>query len=235
MLSMPAIIAATMLGDSCSVFSDSACFERWGHFKTYGVPGTIHDPLNRAAIADGTCRLLGDVGPKLDGFALWREPDRVAAVISALAAAPATDRPSYFVRSTREALILPCSRPARNFPANFTLAARASALQNWYHALCAPENDPSWNGVYDPAEEPQQMALTAGFACVVACDGNGRNLSAGAMANLSKNVAAARSSRDAFCKVLPWGHAGDFSKATSDAELARMAEPLLATPCNCVS
>ena len=144
-------------------FTDSARFERWSHFKDVGIPGTLTDPLNQAAIADGSCRLLApDLW--LDGYALWREPARVAAVLAALDSAPSTDRPSYFVHTARELLLLPCSTPKPAQAANFTTVSLAAALQSWYHALCAPELDPSWSGTFDPADQPQQMAITSGLA-----------------------------------------------------------------------
>ena len=213
---------------TCAV-SNSARFERWSHFKDHGVPGTLHDPLNQAAIADGSCRMLGPE-VQLDGYALWHEPERVGAVIAALADAPATDRPSYFVRWMQEALLIPCSRPAIASPANFSTAALASGLQNWYHALCAPASDSSWHGAFDPAEEPQQMALTVGFACIVTCDTNGRGLGAPAMTALFDAPAA---SRKTLCDALPWVSGINFKDAASVAALARMAAPLLTAPCAC--
>ena len=217
----------TLLATAAS-FSDSGRFERWSHFKDYGVPGTLRDPLNRAAIADGSCRLLTPP-VELDGFALWWEPARVGNVIAALAAAPATDRPSYFERAANEALLIPCSTPARSVPANFTVAGRAAGIQNWFHALCAPESDPSWKGEYDPAEQPQQMALTAGFACIVACEANHRDLSAASMAALASDPQAARR---AVCAALPWGDI-DFNKATTEGQLAQMSASLTDSPCAC--
>merc|ERR1711998_409319 len=168
---------------------------------------------------------------QLDGFALWWEPSRVSKVLAALAAAPGTDRPSYFVRATSEALLIPCSTPAPYAPANFSVIDRAAALQNWYHALCAPESDPSWQQQFDPAEEPQQMALTAGFACIVACEANHRELDAKAMALLSAKPSAAR---DALCAALPWKSGGtDFRSVSNASQLASMSAPILALPCGC--
>jgi len=212
-------------------FSDSARFERWSHFKDYGVPGTLHDALNRAAIADGACRMLDALEP-LDGYALWSEPLRVASVIAALAGAPATDRPSYFVRATAERLLIPCSSPKPFEPPTFSVAGRATGLQNWYHAICAPESDASWGGVYDPAEEPQQIALTAGFACIVACEANGRKLPSGAMAALAAKPTAAK---HALCAAFPWANHTDFKNATTAAQLAHMSKPMLHQPCGCES
>ena len=222
------MLALLSLG-STPYFLDSARFERWSHFKDYGIPGTTSDPLNQAAIADGSCRML-EPPVALDGYAFWRSPTRVAKVLSALAAAPPTDKPSYFVRSTTERLLIPCSSPASLVPSNFTVAATAASMQNWYHAVCAPETDPSWKGAFDPAEEPQQMALTTGFLCIAACDAAGRDLPASAMTALSKGPAA---SRDAVCKAFPWGKGTDFTKATSTAQLAKMATPLFSDVCAC--
>jgi ankyrin repeat protein len=215
---------------SAPYFLDSARFERWEHFKDYGLPGTKHDPLNQAAIADGSCRLV-DPPVALDGFAFWRSPKRVKKVLAALADAPPTDKPSYFVRATSELLLIPCSTPAPVLPSsNFTVAATAASMENWYHALCCPDADPSWHDVFDPAEEPQQMALTTGFLCIAACDAAGRELPASSMSPLSKAPAAAR---DAVCKLLPWGSGIDFGHATSKAALAKLAAPVLVKPCDC--
>jgi len=227
---MRATLVLSAVACTSAYFSDSARFERWSHFKEYGIPGTVHDALNQAAIADGTCRML-DPPIELDGYALWTEPLRVASVIAALADAPPTDRPSYFVRATTERLLLPCSTPKPFSPTtNFTVAARASGLQNWYHAICAPESDPSWGGVYDPAEEPQQIALTAGFGCIVACEANSRKLSAAAMAALAANPSAAKT---ALCDAYPWAEGTDFKKAASEAQLAHMTKPMLHELCSC--
>ena len=204
------------------------------HFKDHGLPGTIHDPLNQAAIADGSCRLL-DPPVELDGFAFWRSPARVARVIAALGECPLTDKPSYFVRATSERLLIPCSTPAPLTPTNFTVAATAAAMQNWYHALCAPETDASWHGEFDPAEEVQQVALTMGFLCIAACDAAGHMLPARSMTPLIKNPTDAR---DATCSAksgIPWSNGTDFTKATSKAQLASMAKKLIMSPgiCGC--
>mmetsp|Transcript_19283 Transcript_19283/g.56575 ORF Transcript_19283/g.56575 Transcript_19283/m.56575 type:complete len:239 (-) Transcript_19283:17-733(-) len=209
-------------------FSKSAQFERWSHFKDYGLPGVKHDPLNQAAIADGSCRLV-EPPLELDGDSFWTQRARVSAVLAALAEAPPTDKPSHFVRATNALLRRPCSTPTPALPANFTLGERKAALQNWYHALCAPEADSSWAGQYDPAEQPQQAALTAGFACIVACGASGGKLGGKAISSLSTGAQAARK---ALCAALPWGTV-DFSTAATEAELGRMASPVLSKPCGC--
>merc|ERR1712070_1358744 len=108
-------------------------------------------------------------------------------------------------------------------------ATVAKSAQNWYHALCAPEDDPSWNGKFDPAYQPQQIALTAGFFCIVACDSKpGSSISAASMALLAKTPEAAKEARDSICKAFPWGHT-DFSTATDEGNFSKMTSKILTT------
>ena len=209
-------------------FTGAQKFERWSHFQTYGVPGTVGDALNRAAIADGTCRMHNSFG----GYALWANVTRVNAVISALSdkTAPRPDKPSHFVHAMGDILgkVCPSGEDVGSAFANFSLALPlpklASALDSWYRALCAPEGDPSWKGVFDPADQPQQIALTAGFMCAVTCDLHNEPLSSEAM-KLLKLLGQASTCAGA----LPWGHgkpAVVFSAAKTHEELAKMLQPL---------
>merc|ERR1719253_1089475 len=83
-----------MHGDD--VFTDAAIFERLSHFKDYGVPGTMHDAFNRAAIVDGSCRMLNS--SFYDGFHFFHHTNRVAAVYDAFQGLPDTSEPSNFTR-----------------------------------------------------------------------------------------------------------------------------------------
>lgn len=211
---------------------DSGRFERWSHFKDYGVPGTVNDPVNKAAIADGTCRLL----EQRNGFFMWRDGNRTQRVIDALAAAPRTDQPSHFVLETAKSLQQACFDDSGE-PAvrpDYDVKVVASSMQNWYHALCAPEEDPSWKGMFDPAYQPQQMALTAGFMCIAACDAKGNEgPSEDTMARLSDSSGAAQASRDQVCNLFTWGTGIDFSTARQLSELAKLTQPLTHSLCQC--
>lgn len=218
-----------------SAFSESACFERWSHFKDYGVPGTPHDPVNQAMIADGSCRLLGQ---PLDGYHAWHDADRTRRVLDALAAAPATSNPSHFTLETRKALKRACLSAASadevqaaGPPPSFDETAIAASMQKWLRALCAAESDAAWQGFYDPAYQPQQVALTAGFMCIVACDSNGLPLPAAALASFASTDEAAAKTQAALCDALPFGSV-DFLGASLE-ELAALARPLLLRPCSC--
>jgi len=224
-------IVSLPFAKSSPAFSDSGRFERWSHFKDYGVPGTVHDPVNKAAIADGVCRML----TQQHGYTFWHDAVHTQAVLDTLAAAPATDGPSHFTLETSKALRGVCSQESSNLQRpDYDIASVASSLQNWYHALCAPASDSSWGGAFDPAYQPQQIALTTGFMCIVACDANGSNeLSSKTLAALASSVDAAEAGRDQVCAAYPWGSGTDFSKAATLVELGRMSESLLAGPCPC--
>ena len=130
-----AVASLTALASGC--FSNSAQFERWSHFKDYGLPGVKHDPLNQAAIADGSCRLV-EPPLELDGDSFWTQRARVSAVLAALAEAPPTDKPSHFVRATNALLRRPCSTPFPALPPTFTLREPPTSLHHPYHPLCSP-------------------------------------------------------------------------------------------------
>ena len=149
-------------------FTGSSQFERWSHFKNVGLPGvlpsnvsvgnvsrqTAGSPLGQAAIADATCRMLGD---PFDGYVFWRQPEKAQPVLDALKGSPSTDEPSHFTLTAQAALEPVCKAAAvGSVPlapqTNFNVTDVAGAVQNWYHALCAPSTSPSWHGKYDPGE-----------------------------------------------------------------------------------
>ena len=220
-----------VLALATSSFTESDRFERWSHFKNVGLPATVNDTLNQAAIADGACRLLPDTS--YSGYTYWHYPQRVRRVLDALGRAPSTLQPSAFTLSAGAGLAKACKPAVEDEPANVsTVPARAAAMENWLKALCAPSSSPVWRGAYDPAYMPQQQALTVGFVCIVTCEASGVKLSADAMADLSSYSAAAR---DDICDALPWDDAAParFGGTTRREELARLTEPLLDTPCTC--
>jgi hypothetical protein len=224
-------IAAPILTSKSSIFTDSERFERWSHFKDYGIPGTVHDPVNQAAIADGSCRLLDEY----DGYHFLLDKALVNRVLQALAAAPPTSNPSHFTLAAKHSLSEACSRSfAKPETPNYNFTVVTASAQNWYHALCAPPTDASWKGSFDPAYQPQQIALTAGFLCTAACRSGGHELGKEALAALAATPAAPKAARDAVCDALPWGSV-DLSTSKTPKELAKKVVPILSNPCGCTS
>jgi hypothetical protein len=228
-----ALSALSATADDASAFIPSAKFERWSHFKDYGVPAVLgKDALNSAAIAYGSCRMIKEV----DGFFYWHYPGRVQRVLEALKGSPSTSKPSYFTLSTTELLSKACAPASDDAPAQstggthqYTLDAMAAALQNWYHALCAPPQDPSWSGEYDPAYQPQQIALTSGFMCIVACD-----FTSSAPPTVLRFLATRwTATKNTICDAHPWV-AGNtiFSGANTTSGLAQSILPL-SKVCGC--
>ena len=233
-------VAALLLCGSCAAsgerllqvvdadFSGAEQFERWSHFKDHGIPGTTGDDLSRAAIADGACRMLN--GRNFGGYALWDNKTLADSVIATLVMhTPSTDRPSHFVHASAAALAAACPsgevgvKPAAP---RFALKPLSAALNAWYRAICAPEDDPSWGGLFDPADQDQQISLTSGFLCIVTCQVHALAISPDAMAYLR----TAGLARAAACLSLPWAPGKphvDFRDATTINELATMTQPLL--------
>ncbi|CAE7870852.1 HFA1, partial [Symbiodinium sp. KB8] len=191
---------------SAPVFLDSAIFERLEHFKDVGVPATLQDQIGRATIADGTCRsvVAPGSGPfPLDGYAFWHHnPERVDVVLKALAQLPSTSQPSKFVIAAKKQL------PSACFYGNQTNKLDlyrpedlAKALYNWHRAIC----DRDWE---DPAEQPQQQALTTGFICMASCDTAKMELPAAAVDAFSASMAAAQAVTKSMCAAMPWTSKG---------------------------
>ncbi|KAL1498861.1 hypothetical protein AB1Y20_013385 [Prymnesium parvum] len=285
-----ALVALAAVAAADDVFTPSARFERWSHFKDVGLRSNA-SLLERTALADSSCRLLGVA---FDGFAFWRHTASVPAVLAVLHAAPATREPSYFTLSVQAALEPACANASRGgeaetpqvyaaadftatdftaadftatdftaaevaatdvtatdvtatdvtaaegtfadvaaAPRVFAAADVAAALHRWHRALCAPRDDPSWRGRFDPAYQPQQEALTSGLLCIALCDAAARPLPAAAMRNLAQ-PGAPHAARERVCEAFPWEPAKfNFTRATSYEELAALGQPIFQHPCGC--
>ena len=232
---MLALLGAATPSAHAAAFTDAERFERWSHFKDVGLPAVVpaHDTLDEAAIADGTCRLLA--GASYGGDHFFLQPTRVQRVLDALGnATPPTAGPSRFTLTARDALAHGCadvSMPAAP-PltwSDFSVSALGAALSDWYRALCAPASSAAWSGGYDPAYMPQQVVLTAGYVCIVACGLHGTEASATALAALPADAAAAT------CSRWPWDE-GTFARlgnASSAAALAAIVAPMSGAACGC--
>ena len=140
-------------------FTGASRFERWSHFKDVGLLSVMSSPLGQAAIADASCRMLGTA---FDGYVFWRQPEKAQPVLAALKSSPATSEPSHFTLSAHAALEPVCKAAAAGSvpqapQTNFSVADVAGAVQNWYHALCAPRTSPTWHGKYDPGAQTSRM------------------------------------------------------------------------------
>ena len=223
-----------------ATFPPAAQFERWSHFK-WAVPKITGDALNQAAVATGSCWLLNK---PFDAFFFWRRPQETASVLDALANVFSSNdqmlgSTSNFTLTAAEALSAPCevaglldSPMPTPVPSNFTIAALTAAAQNWYHALCAPSSDPSWPNGFDPAYQPQQMALTAGLLCLATCDVSDKSFP---QESISAVLTAPKLARDSVCAAFPWGpsSATTFINHTTRDELASKLRPIAGTPCQC--
>lgn len=215
----------------CDLFGPAAVFERLSHFKDAGVPGTSGptptDAFNRAAIADGSCRMVGTEG---DVALAFLHPRRADAVVAALAALPSTSQPSLFTRTAVSSLPDTCRGPPGNETVgleSFGVTAVAGSLQNWFRALC----DPNWD---DPAYMPQQQLLTFGFSCMVTCDVQGTVLPGSRLAGYGRSAEAVQRHVESLCKATTWAGPTDPNLAgvTEWAGLKPATEPW-AKPCGC--
>merc|ERR1712083_442176 len=191
------LVAAENNDGVSGVFTESAIFERLSHFKDAGLVNHLNT-VDEAMIADGIYRMFhrGENG-MADGYALWKNRLATEMVNNATKNLPPTED-GYS-----------CLGGSHN------VDDIINSMYNWHRALCAQRGDSAWQGVYDPAYMPQQMALTTGFMCIVACDCNQRpELS---LELLSIDAEHAQQARDYLCEFIPWGEV-DFSQINSDTE-----------------
>jgi len=224
-----------------SVFTESARFERLSHFKDAGLVHHLNT-VDQAMIADGIYRMFKTNESTFeDGYALWKNREVTQMINDQTKNLPSTDGPSHFILTAHK--VLPNVFPSENATSDdgyscwggkHSITDMSNAMYNWHRALCATDADPSWNGVYDPAYMPQQMALTSGFMCILACDCNRRETMTGeSLARFASSSAEAAGARDSVCQLLPWGRVNFHDAASDTDELARLAEPLIKLgPCN---
>jgi len=212
-------------------FSDAAIFERISHFKDVGVPNTLKDPFNRAAIADGACRSVAATAADVDGYYYWHYPERVDAVITALAALPSTTGPSNMTRHAKaptfsnDACLFPSSKETNSSVHDFKVVK--DTMQNWFRALCK-------EGFEDPAYMPQQMALTVGFMCSITCMSSNATFD-GFYTDYAYSYTAAQKGRDLTCGNMPGYEPDLFNQVHSWKDMAYATGPLYTQPCQCNS
>uniref|UniRef100_A0A0G4GSV5 Uncharacterized protein n=1 Tax=Chromera velia CCMP2878 TaxID=1169474 RepID=A0A0G4GSV5_9ALVE len=231
--------AVCALGSPAEVFSDSAIFEGLSHFKDFGVPGTVEDPVNQAMIADGSCRLLNAASGDETAFAFWYNQESTKEVISALAGLPSTSKPSNFTLSAKRDLGPLCKRLQKKAVSETDFSCRrgydfttiAQSMSNWHRALCASASESSWEGEFDPAYQPQQVALTAGFMCLISCDSNKKQLPLSALQSFAESVSVVEEVKKNTCTAFPWGQI-DFSAVSSADAMGALTYPLLEM-CGC--
>lgn len=196
--------------------------------------GVIGNAFGTVSVAEATCRIFGN--SDLDGLYFYRSLDKASDVLTALTSLPASLQPSRLTLTAESVLAEPCAPgkvPTEKLP--FNASDLGSGLQNWYHALCAPESDPSWESSgFDPAYQGQQMALTVGLMCITACDVNDKALPGSSLVALGSSDASAQAARDSVCDSYTWVEGNtQFSGIQTSAELAEVAALLLEKPCNC--
>ena len=134
-----------------TVWNGSAVFERIQHFKDCGVPGTVEDPFNQHAIAEGSCRAVGFAGC---GCSFLKHPDRVAKVIEAIKGLPSSDTPSHMILTAQNGdLLNACNSESTEHKTleDYDPSVVSSSINNWWGALCSKDFTP-----FDPAYLPQQ-------------------------------------------------------------------------------
>merc|ERR1711871_112920 len=179
------------------------------------------------------------MGIEQDGYVFWHDREAVLSVVKAITDLPSSTHPSNLVLSAHKVLPGVCNRTLQQNRTSdyncrsglYDVNAMSTSMNNWQRALCAPETDPAWNNLFDPAYQPQQMALTSGFMCILACDCNG-------LADLKRSTFEAiaqdrTNAKDIVCKTTPWREV-NFTKGGSHVEdFAKLSYPLVKALCMC--
>lgn len=238
------IIASLLLSISLaqsSVFPGSALFERLSHFKDVGIPATTGNLFVQSVIADGICRMYGI---QVDGSHYINHPEMASAVINATKNLPDSSEPSHLVLTANKIIPKVCSyvvpeekeyscSPKSSKTSSIHIDSITSPMQGWYRALCDYEWAESPQG--DPAYQPQQMALTTGFVCSMACDCAGFSApSAQTLLNFARYPSDVTR---ALCDILNEdGFDGDlFASASTADDIAKNARGILSEPCGCAT
>lgn len=227
-LGLGGVLLCAAGASSAGVFTGPAVFERLSHFKDVGVPATLHDTLNRRMIADATCRTLGG---SYDGFAFFHDGVVSDSVTRGLSNLPTTAAPSNFTLTAQEKLPALCKSASASNLTNYQCGVLpfpgiAASMDAWHRALCATKNDPAWNGKFDPAYQPQQIALTAGFMCILTCDCARMGLPGTQLSNFASSVSQAQGVADQLCSDLPFHKVNFTASASNPEEFAGIASPL---------